>query len=144
MPKITTLECCGREQKAEFIEIAIPDEIRRFWPEIEHYYIAFVTADNCYNSKCHGSLKRFGLTYLKDIIVFPGKIKFLETVYRPQALCSLPFIKVENKKNTQDNRFYLMCNEYGRITRCYANLSTLKMGLVTDYYEQNKKLGVYN
>jgi len=41
-------------------------------------------------------------------------------------------IKFEEKSRTIENlpysRFYLNCNEYGRVVKCYSNLKTLKIG----------------
>lgn len=35
-------------------------------------------------------------------------------------------------------RFYLNCSEYGKVTRCYSNLSTMKLG-ITDVSEGSEE-----
>lgn len=35
----------------------------------------------------------------------------------------------------QKSGFYLNCSEYGKIKRCYSNLSTLKLGRIRDNFE---------
>jgi hypothetical protein len=143
MPRIKNLNCCGIEQEAHFIQLAVPTDIRLLYPEIEDYYIAYIK--ECKHSKCPtgGRLARIGITFSKEVIMLPGKRKYLP-LYKQEALRFPAFIEIESFKETIDNRFYLLCNIYGNITPCYSNLSTLKLGLIPGEEDEQERIARFN
>lgn len=115
---------CGTKQDARVFESSIP-YIALSNPEISRFFILVI--DKC----CKCGLKRIQPVALMHSGEFV-RFQFLKKKYFDKALKGvikevyrLPMVEKTNGRCG----FYLNCNVYGVKTRCYENLSTLKLGL---------------
>lgn len=115
------IECCGKKHKAIVFELKLKN-------------------DNCVSK----ILKNAFCPHCgKNIIIIEEKmlrngVEQIRYVRRQGKEADKLFDKLEKdilcqiieQKNVQYKKgFYLNCNEYGKIKKCYSNLSSLKLGL---------------
>jgi len=114
---------CGMRHKATVYETFIPVEIRS--NELDRFFVLVIDCKVC------GVVRAFkmGLTFLGQYIGYGWiKPKHIDSVIDRSFTKhkNLP----NNNRDKQDSRFWLGCNVYGDIQRCYSNLSNVKLGLL--------------
>ena len=135
---MTKIYCnnCNVNQKANVVEIPIPETY--YTPELQAFYLLII--DKCI--KCgNKKILPIGLSYLGNFIEYEYlKPKFYEKFEKNilRKLDGLPVIdRTADKKG-----FYLLYSENGNVKRCYSNLSTLKLGIDSNWDKEHASASI--
>lgn len=126
---MSKIECnrCLTVQDADVYEVRIPSEVKDL--SIYRFFILVIEkCKGCGGKKAEKRALTLEGKYLKYGKVKDSRInKYL--LHAIDKFKKLPKVATEGSKSS---RFFLYCNVYGQKQKCFANLSTLKLGLFED------------